>query len=460
MTFGYTSTEPVLRDFDLTVAPGRDGRARRQLGFGQVDGRAAAPALLRRARGPHHDRRRRRARRPRSTRCARSIGVVFEDSFLFSDSITANIAFGRPTRPRDEIEAAARAAEAHEFILRLPARLRHRRRRAGAHARRAASASASRSRARCSSDPKILLLDDATSSVDSRIEEEIHATLRRIAQHAHHDPHRAPAVVAVARRPHRRGRPGPRSLDAGTHEELWARCTLYRMLLSGPGGDAEGDRGRSRRRSTTRTGRRHHALGVAGSRRRGDPQRADRRAHAHREPDRRGARRGRRRRRWWRHGCRRRVGRRARTDAGAARPGRRARARRPPTRTSTSRRRAEPAPDFKFLALPAALPRLAARRPVARRARRDVHARRARSSCGTASTDGVAATPQNPNAVWAASFVFLVITLFDWWVMWAEARVMGRIVGTHAARAARSRCSRTCSGSASTTTSTRWRAGS
>jgi ABC-type sulfate/molybdate transport systems ATPase subunit len=50
----------------------------------------------------------------------RNIGVVFEDSFLFSDTITANIGFGRPDATREEIETAARAAEAHEFILRLP----------------------------------------------------------------------------------------------------------------------------------------------------------------------------------------------------------------------------------------------------------------------------------------------------------------------------------------------------
>ena len=50
----------------------------------------------------------------------RSIGVVFEDSFLFSDTITANIGFGRPDATEEQIEDAARAAEAHEFILRLP----------------------------------------------------------------------------------------------------------------------------------------------------------------------------------------------------------------------------------------------------------------------------------------------------------------------------------------------------
>ncbi len=46
--------------------------------------------------------------------------MVFEESFLFSDSVRANIAYGRPEASDEEIEAAARAAQAHEFILDLP----------------------------------------------------------------------------------------------------------------------------------------------------------------------------------------------------------------------------------------------------------------------------------------------------------------------------------------------------
>ena len=274
VTFGYTSTEPVLRDFDLTVAPGRDGRARRQLGFGQVDGRADAAALLRRAR-------RARSRSTAST-CAtstldslrRNIGVVFEDSFLFSDTITANIGFGRPDATREEIEAAARAAEAHEFILRLPhgydtvvgeqgLTL------SGGQRQRVALARA------LLSDPKILLLDDATSSVDSRVEEEIHATLRRIAStrttiliaHRRSSLSLADRIVVVDQ---------GAVLDAGTHDELWARCTLYRMLLSGPGGDAEG-------LEATEAERRRPSRSTASRRRRGAAS-TTRRSAARRSP--------------------------------------------------------------------------------------------------------------------------------------------------------------------------------
>src|SRR6185503_11683197 len=89
------------------------------------------------------------------------------------------------------------------------------------------------------SNPQILLLDDATSSVDSRVEEEIHSTLRRIAStrttiliaHRRSSLSLADRIVVVDE---------GAVLDSGTHDELWERCPLYRMLLSGPGGDAEG----------------------------------------------------------------------------------------------------------------------------------------------------------------------------------------------------------------------------
>ena len=60
----------------------------------------------------------------------RAVGLVFEDTFLFSDTLAANIAFADPDAPFDQIERAARLAGADQFIGELPARLRHRDRRA------------------------------------------------------------------------------------------------------------------------------------------------------------------------------------------------------------------------------------------------------------------------------------------------------------------------------------------
>src|SRR5436305_9154355 len=109
----------------------------------------------------------------------RQIGVVFEESFLFSDSVRNNIAYGRPDATEDEIVAAALAAEADDFIRALPdgyesvvgergLTL------SGGQRQRVALARA------LITDPSILVLDDATSSIDSRTEEEIHTTLRRL----------------------------------------------------------------------------------------------------------------------------------------------------------------------------------------------------------------------------------------------------------------------------------------
>src|SRR6185437_9916170 len=139
---------------------------------------------------------------------------------------------------QQQIEDAARAAEAHEFVLRLPQGYdtvvgEQGLTLSGGQRQRVALARA------LLSDPRILLLDDATSSVDARVEEEIHATLRRLLAgrttlliaHRRSTLALADRIVVVDR---------GRVADAGTHEELSARCRLYRDLLSGPGEDAEG----------------------------------------------------------------------------------------------------------------------------------------------------------------------------------------------------------------------------
>jgi ABC-type multidrug transport system fused ATPase/permease subunit len=107
----------------------------------------------------------------------REIGVISQDPFLFSATVRENIAFGRGDLPHDDVEQAARAAQAHEFIERLPQgydtvigergiTL------SGGQRQRIAIARA------LAVDPRILILDDATASVDATTEAKIRAGLR------------------------------------------------------------------------------------------------------------------------------------------------------------------------------------------------------------------------------------------------------------------------------------------
>jgi ATP-binding cassette subfamily B protein len=237
ITFGYTSTDPVLDDFDLTVKPGETVA----LVGGSGSGKSTVGLLLPRFYDVHGGAVTIDGVDVRSTTLPSlrsSIGVVFEDSFLFSDTITNNIAFARPDATMEEVEAAARAAEAHEFIVRLPFQYEtvvgeQGLTLSGGQRQRIALARA------LLSDPHVLLLDDATSSVDARIEEEIHATLRKIAAtrttiliaHRRSTLSLADRIVVVDK---------GKVVDTGTDEELTERCELYRLLLSGPGDDAEG----------------------------------------------------------------------------------------------------------------------------------------------------------------------------------------------------------------------------
>ena len=79
-----------------------------------------------------------------------AVSIVFEDTFLFNDTVTGNIAFARPDAAPEDVERAARLAGAHDFITALPRRLRDQHRRAGLLAVAVGNASASRSRERSS----------------------------------------------------------------------------------------------------------------------------------------------------------------------------------------------------------------------------------------------------------------------------------------------------------------------
>jgi ATP-binding cassette subfamily B protein len=109
----------------------------------------------------------------------KQIGIVLQDTFLFSDTVTNNIRFGRPEASEEEVQAAAKLAHADDFIQRLPkgydtvlgeqgAGLSHGQRQLIAIARAALT------------DPRILILDEATSSVDTRTERLIQKALEQL----------------------------------------------------------------------------------------------------------------------------------------------------------------------------------------------------------------------------------------------------------------------------------------
>jgi len=237
VSFGYLSAEPVLRGLDLRVAPGEtvalvgaSGSGKSTVGlllprFYDVQGGAVAIDGV-------------DVRTVTLDALRRSVGVVFEDAFLFSDTVRANIAYGRPEATDEEVERAARAAGAHEFVLELPdgyaTRVGERGLTlSGGQRQRLAIARA------ILTDPEILVLDDATSSVDARTEEQIHSTLRELmatrttllVAHRRSTLRLADRVAVVEH---------GRVVEQGTHDELLERSAVYRALLRGPGDSAEG----------------------------------------------------------------------------------------------------------------------------------------------------------------------------------------------------------------------------
>jgi ATP-binding cassette subfamily B protein len=158
----------------------------------------------------------------------RNIGLVLQEPFLFFGTISDNIAYGKPDASRADIIAAARAAHAHEFILRLPQGYdsmvgERGQGLSGGERQRISIARA------LLINPRILILDEATSSVDSETEKEIQKALDNLVHgrttiaiaHRLSTLHKADRLVVLDR---------GEVVEIGSHDELMAREGAYFRL--------------------------------------------------------------------------------------------------------------------------------------------------------------------------------------------------------------------------------------
>ncbi len=228
--FGYGDNAPIIDGFNLSVAPGSAVALVGATG----SGKSTIVRLLTR----FHDVQRGSIKidgvdiRSLSLNDLRTaVGIVFEETFLFHDSVFDNIAFAQPDASPEVVERAAKLAGAHDFILELPhgyATILGERgySLSGGQRQRIAIARA------IVSDPRILVLDDATSAVDPSKEHEIRQAMATVMKG------RTTIVIA-----HRAGTialadsvvllDGGRVVAVGTHEELLLNDERYQNVLAG-----------------------------------------------------------------------------------------------------------------------------------------------------------------------------------------------------------------------------------
>jgi ATP-binding cassette subfamily B protein len=224
VSFGYGRDDTVLSGIDLQIAPGQVVALVGATGSGKTSLLNLLPRFYDPAAGrvlvDGHD-----VRNVDLNDLRRNIGIVFQETFLFSNTVAANIAFGHPQATRSQIERAAKLAAIHDFIESLPHGYdtvvgEYGSNLSGGQRQRLALARA------LLLDPAILLLDDATSAVDGHTEQAILSAVEQAMQgrttlitaHRINTLRRADSVVVLDQ---------GRIVQIGTHDELVHRPGPY-----------------------------------------------------------------------------------------------------------------------------------------------------------------------------------------------------------------------------------------